>query len=153
MPASRSDATVAPGARFASFLPSSPRMSPWCRNSGGAAPSASNSLRWRFSFGRWSKPRTMCVIPKSASSTTLALPDRAFFPRQPQPLEIADDLLLTAWNVPLRIRVVDPEQHPVAQPSVRDGAERVPDVKRAGGAGSEADAGHGERLPRDLRLS
>jgi 3-deoxy-7-phosphoheptulonate synthase len=35
-----SDATVAPSARFASFRPSGPRMSPWCTYSGGAVPSA-----------------------------------------------------------------------------------------------------------------
>src|SRR3954464_11970438 len=57
MPASRSDATVAPSARFESFFPSSPRISPWWTNSGGVAPSASNSRRWSASFGRWSFPR------------------------------------------------------------------------------------------------
>ena len=38
MPASRSWATVAPSARLESFLPSSPRISPWWTNSGGVAP-------------------------------------------------------------------------------------------------------------------
>src|SRR5205823_3427110 len=76
----------------------------------------------------------------------LTLADRAFFPHQPQPLEITDNLLLAAGNVPLRIRIVDPQQHPVPEAAVGNGAERVPDVKRAGGAGSEADAGDGERL-------
>ncbi len=38
-------ATVAPGARFASLRPSGPRIRPWWTNSGGVAPSASNSRR------------------------------------------------------------------------------------------------------------
>ena len=65
-------ATVAPSARFESFLPSSPRISPWWTNSGACAPSASKSRRCNASLGRWSLPRTMCVIPKLTSSTTLA---------------------------------------------------------------------------------
>ena len=40
MPASRSDATVAPSARFDSFFPSAPRISPWWTYSGGSVPSA-----------------------------------------------------------------------------------------------------------------
>ena len=35
MPASRSDATDAPAARFESFFPSGPRISPWWTYSGG----------------------------------------------------------------------------------------------------------------------
>ena len=63
---------IAPSARFESFFPSAPRMSPWWTYSGGVAPSASASDRCSASFGRWSLPRITCVIPKSTSSTTLA---------------------------------------------------------------------------------
>src|SRR5438105_12115552 len=50
MPASRSAATVAPASRFASFLPSGPRTSPWWTYSGAGVPSASCSRRWSRSF-------------------------------------------------------------------------------------------------------
>jgi len=85
----------------------------------------------------------MCVIPKSASSTTLArwyvavpssrssvipskrsprlgarlavtilplaLPDGPVVPREPEPFQVADDLLLPAGHVPLWVGVVDPQ--------------------------------------------
>ena len=72
-PASRSAAIVVSGcSRFESLCPSGPSTSPWWTNTGGSAPSASNSVRWKASLSRWSPPRTTCVIPKSTSSTTLA---------------------------------------------------------------------------------
>ena len=59
----------------------------------------------------------------------LALAHRPIVPREPEPLKVADDLLLPARHVPLRIGVVDPEQHPVAEAAVGDGAEGVTDVQ------------------------
>src|SRR5207244_12137398 len=72
----------------------------------------------------------------------LALSHWALVPLEAQPLQVADDLLLASWEVPLGIRVVDPQQHPVAEAAVRDGAERVPDVKRTGRARGETDLLH-----------
>ena len=59
----------------------------------------------------------------------LALAHRALVPLEPEPLQVPDDLLLAPREVPSRIRVVDAEQHPVAQLPVCDGAEGVPDVQ------------------------
>ena len=72
----------------------------------------------------------------------LALPDRPVLPGEAEPLEIADDLLLAAGHVPLRVGVVDPQQHPVADPAVGDGAECVTDVQGAGRARCEANSLH-----------
>ena len=72
----------------------------------------------------------------------LALADRAVLPGEPEPLEVADDLLFSARHVSLRIGVVDPEQHPVAETAVGDGAEGVTDVQGAGRTGCEADSLH-----------
>src|SRR5438445_676365 len=91
MPASRSDATVAPSARFESFLPSGPRIRPWCTYSGAVAPG----------------------------------------------------------DIPRRVGVVDPEQEPIAEPSVRDRGQRVADVEGTGRARRKTDAAHRRRtLPR-----
>src|SRR5207253_1234675 len=72
----------------------------------------------------------------------LALPHRPFVPFEPEPLEVVDDLRLPAGNVARGVRVVDPEQHPVAEAPVGDGAESVPDVQGTGRAGCETDSGH-----------
>jgi A/G-specific adenine glycosylase len=72
----------------------------------------------------------------------LGLSYRPFVPLKPEPVEIADDLLLAAGNVSLRIGVVDPKQHPVAECAIGDGAEGVPDVKGASRAWSETDLLH-----------
>ena len=73
----------------------------------------------------------------------LALAHRPLVPLDSEPLEVAQQLLLTAGHVARRVGVVDPEQQPVAEAAVGDRAERVPDVQRAGRAGSEADLLHG----------
>src|SRR5207245_10641326 len=69
-------------------------------------------------------------------------PLRAPGPPQAAPLEPPEDGRLPAGPVPRRLRVVDPEQHPVADGAVRDGAEGVPDMQRARRAGSESHALH-----------
>ena len=76
----------------------------------------------------------------------LARAHRSLVPLHAEPLEVADDRLLAAGHVPGRIGVVDPQQQPVAERAVRDGAERVPDVERAGRAGREANAFHDATL-------
>ena len=73
---------------------------------------------------------------------SLALANRALLPGEPEPLEVSDDLLFSAGHVSLRIGVVDPEQHPVAEAAVGDGAEGVTDVQGAGRTGCEADSLH-----------
>ena len=72
----------------------------------------------------------------------LALADRPLLPRQTEPLEVADDLLLPARHVSLRICVVDPQEHPVPEPAVGDGAEGVTDVQGSGRARCETDSLH-----------
>ena len=73
----------------------------------------------------------------------LALQHRAFVPRDPEPLEVAQDRLLPAGDVARGIGVVDPQQHPVAEPAVRDRAQRVAEVERARRARRKADSdGH-----------
>ncbi len=72
----------------------------------------------------------------------LALAHRAFVPVDPEPAQVVEDSALAAGDVALRIGVVDPQQQPVAEAAVRNGAQRVADVQRAGGARSEADARH-----------
>ena len=64
----------------------------------------------------------------------LALPHRPFVPGDAQPLEVADDLTLAVLDGARRIRVVDPEQEPVAERAVGRGGQRIADVKRARGA-------------------
>ena len=73
----------------------------------------------------------------------LALAHRAFVPIEPEPREVAQQLLLAAGHVASRVGVVDPQQQPVGERPRRDRAERVADVERPGRAGSEACAPHG----------
>ena len=61
----------------------------------------------------------------------LALAHRAFVPLEPEPLEVAQQLLLAAGDVAGRVGVVDPQQQPVAERTVGDRAEGVADVQRA----------------------
>jgi A/G-specific adenine glycosylase len=72
----------------------------------------------------------------------LALPDRPFFPREAEPFEVANDLLLPAGHVPLRVGVVDPQEHPVPEAAVGDRTEGVSHVQGARGAGCETDSLH-----------
>jgi hypothetical protein len=71
----------------------------------------------------------------------VALPDRPFVPANAEPLEVAEDRLLAAGDVARRVRVVDPQEHPVRQATGRDGAQCVSDVERARRAWSEACSG------------
>src|SRR6266536_4738983 len=71
---------------------------------------------------------------------SLTLPDGPFLPSQAEPFEVAHDLPLPTWHVPLRIGVVDPQEHPVAQPAVGDRADDVTDAWGPGGARCEADS-------------
>ena len=89
-----------------------------------------------------SKRSPSCCAGLAVALLPLALADRALLPGEPEPLEVADDLLLPARHVPLRIGVVDPQQHPVAEAAVGDGAEGVTDVQGAGRAGCETDSLH-----------
>src|SRR6478672_4457977 len=73
----------------------------------------------------------------TVSLRALALAHGAGVPFDPEPLQVGDELGLAARNVPRGIRVVDAQQHPVAQLPVRDGAESVADMQRTGGARSE----------------
>src|SRR5207244_1257526 len=59
----------------------------------------------------------------------LALASRPFCPAEAEPLEVADDLPLPAGHVPPGVGVVDPQKHPVAEPTVGDCAESVTDVQ------------------------
>src|SRR6185503_7393370 len=72
-----------------------------------------------------------------------ALAHRALVPLEREPLEVAQQLVLPARDVPGRIRVVDPQQRPVAERARGHRAERVADVERARRAGSEPGAPHG----------
>jgi A/G-specific adenine glycosylase len=72
----------------------------------------------------------------------LTLPHRPLVPLEPEPLKVADDLLLAAGHVPSGVGVVDPEEHPVAEHPVGDGAEGVPDVQGTGWTGCETDSLH-----------
>ena len=75
-----------------------------------------------------------------------ALPDGSLLPADPKPLQIAEDRLLAARDVPLRIGVVDAQQEPVAERPVGDGAEGVADVNRARRARSETNPLHPPKL-------
>ena len=79
----------------------------------------------------------------------IALADRALVPLDPEPAQVVEDRLLAPGQVPGEVGVVDAQQHPVAEPPVRDRAERVADVQRAGRARREADACHTVTLVRD----
>ena len=59
----------------------------------------------------------------------LALPDRALVPPDAEPAQIGEHPVLASGHVARRIRVVDAEQQPVAEPAICNGAERVPDVE------------------------
>ena len=83
--------------------------------------------------------RAMALLP-------LARADRPLVPLDTEPLEVAHDRLLASGDVPARIGVVDPEQHRVAESAVRDRAERVADVERAGGARREPRLRHAVSL-------
>ena len=67
----------------------------------------------------------------------LALAHRAIVPRDPKPLEVPKQFLLTAGDVARRVGVVDPQQQPVAEGAVGNCAERVTHVQRPGRAWSE----------------
>ena len=71
-----------------------------------------------------------------------ALADGAVVPRHTEPAQVVEHALLPARDIPPGIGVVDPQQQPVAEIPVGNGAERVPDVQRAGRAGCEADPIH-----------
>ena len=71
-----------------------------------------------------------------------ALTHRPFVPLEPEPLEVADELLLAPGDVSLWVGVVDTKQHPVSERAVRDGAQRVADVEGAGRAWSKTDVLH-----------
>jgi hypothetical protein len=73
-------------------------------------------------------------VPRSP----LALAGRAFVPREPEPVEVFEQRLFPTRDVAGGVGVVDPQQQPVAERAVRDGAERVAHVQRAGRARSEA---------------
>ena len=72
----------------------------------------------------------------------LALPHRPLVPLDAEPAQVLDDRLLSARDVARGIGVVDPQQEPVAEAAVRDGAQRVADVERPGRARSEPHAHH-----------
>ena len=79
----------------------------------------------------------------------LALAHRAVVPVDPEPPQVVEDRLLPARQVARRIRVVDAQQQPVAEPTVRDSAHRVADMQRSGRARSESHADHGATLVRE----
>src|SRR6266545_2628319 len=98
MPASRSDSTVAPSARFDSFFPSAPRMRPWCtysdaREVKGCRAVLAQQRHALEAVAEIDGGVAIAILP-------LALPHRAFVPRDPQPLEVVDDRLLPARHVP-----------------------------------------------------
>jgi hypothetical protein len=73
----------------------------------------------------------------------LALTDWAFVDDDAEPLEIADDRLLSTRDAPLRVGVVDPQdEHAaalVSETPVGDRCQRIPKVERARRARREAD--------------
>ncbi len=71
----------------------------------------------------------------------LALAHRALVPDDPQPAQIGEDRLLATGKVSGRVGIVDAQQHRPGpgEIAIGDGAERVPDVQRAGRARGEAD--------------
>ena len=80
------------------------------------------------------------------ASRARALPHRSLVPGDPEPGQVAEHALLAAGHVPRRVGVVDAQQQPVAEPAVRDRAERVADVQRARRARREPDPCHAENL-------
>jgi hypothetical protein len=74
-------------------------------------------------------PRARELLARLAVALrSFALADRPFVPVQSEPPQVGDDRLLPARNGPGRVGVVDPQEHPIAERTVCDGAERVPDV-------------------------
>ena len=80
----------------------------------------------------------------------LALQQRALVPADAEPLEVGDDRLGAARDVPGRVGVVDPQQERAAalvgEVPVRDGAERAAEMQRPGRARREAHADHARTL-------
>ncbi len=72
----------------------------------------------------------------------LALAHGALVPADAEPLEVAQDRLFPAREVPSRVGVVDSEEHVIALAPVDHRAEGIADVQRAGRARREADALH-----------
>jgi hypothetical protein len=70
----------------------------------------------------------------------LALAHWTVVPRDPEPAQVLDDRLLPARDVPRRVRVVEAQQQPVADATVRDRAQGIADVQRARRARREPDA-------------
>ena len=70
----------------------------------------------------------------------LALAHRTVVPRDPEPAQVVDDRLLPARDVPRSVRVVEAQQEPVADATVRDRAQGIADVQRARRARREPDA-------------
>ena len=175
-PDSRSDATVAPSARFESLRPSSPRIEavvdelrrrraerleePPVHRLVRTVVVAADDVRDAeidVVDDRRELVRRRAVLAQERDALepvaerradlamavgALALAHRPLVPRDAEPLEVGDDRLLPALDVPRRIGVVDAEKHPVAEAAVRDRAERVADVKRARRTGSEANPNH-----------
>ena len=183
IPASRSDATVAPSARFESFLPSCAEDQPVVdvlRRLGAerleqppvqrlvrpvVVPAdhvrdrRSRCRRRRSRGGRSAcRPRATSVVP-SKRSPSVGAASRCRSRRSlwrtgpsshstPSHSRSSEDRLLAAGHVPRRVGVVDPQQQPVAERAVRDGAERVADVQRPGRAGREAGPDHPPKATR-----
>ena len=76
----------------------------------------------------------------------VALPHGAVVPHDPEPDEVVEDRLLAPGQVAREVGVVDPQEHPVAEPPVRNCAHRVADVQRPGRAGGKTHADHGATL-------
>ena len=76
----------------------------------------------------------------------LALPYRALVPRDAEPLQLAEDLLLGAGDLAGHVRVVDPQDEDAAvlvgEGAVGDGRERPADVQRPCRARCEAHPDH-----------
>src|SRR5262249_59654144 len=78
---------------------------------------------------------------------SLTLQERPFVERDAEPIELVEDRLDAAFDVPCCVGVVDAEQERaavlVALRAVRIGAQRVTEMKRARRARGEADPDHG----------
>jgi hypothetical protein len=72
---------------------------------------------------------------------TVALAGRPLVPRQPEPLEVAEDRVDGAGHLARPVRVVDPEQHPLATAAVGDRGEGAAEVERARRARRKTDSG------------
>jgi len=90
------------------------------------------------SFEALRQRRAGLAVPRRA----FARPNRPLVPFEPEPREVTEDRLFPTGNVASRVRVVDPQQHPVAEGAIRQRAERVADVQRARRARREADSLH-----------